>query len=764
MDSKQLKGDMCLGTLCAAFFFLCAGFLIVNPAVADDITVCPSGCDYTSIQAAINACSEGDTIYVGTRGRTIPETYNENIGIIKGVNVVSEGADTTATYTDDGYSTTVLERATLTIIHGSGSDSVVRIPGTTTSDVVLDGFTIENSSANDVFLIRVGSGSPIIKNNIIRNNTGAGHAGGISLQGGVGMEPGPAIENNLIHNVNGPGIANGPNSHAYIHHNEIRACIGDNGAGIGLYGYAYPTIENNIIFDNHRAGIGSVHNPDTGVAGLAAGGGTLTIPAIKGNTISNNYAGIRLERIPGDTGTIDVTIGDGSAGNDISGPWAAIRLDELTSATIENNNIHDHFLAGISLGRLMSATILDNEISHNQAGIEFDSGCLSATVENNRIHHHNRAGINNGHPTIGHPASGVDTLIVQRNNDIYSNGEAGICIEYAGSANTIQGNTIHDNGKAGVRVFEAASVTIQENTIYSNGRAGIGNVGGQSLVAVGNHIYDNGYGGIEIRAGAGTITGNIIEQNNHGGVAFKAPCAYEISNNAIYDNLRGGIHTGEQLTDGGGYTGAVGDAHLTIRKNRVYRNGQDGYGGGIDVRHAAGSICNNIVYKNHRAGIRFGDRIDEIINNTVVDNGGDDIGGGIIYDDLAGAVNDFPSGCAASDIPIKNNICALNEKAGITVKIYPDYACPVNRDHNLLSGNFGWDANPGCAGSPWESNPCKRQQLAGCSPNGNEIFADPLFVDKANDNYELQAGSAAIGAGDDGTDMGAYGGSDPMAW
>ncbi len=29
------------------------------------ITVCPSGCHYTSIQEAINAASEGDTIQVG---------------------------------------------------------------------------------------------------------------------------------------------------------------------------------------------------------------------------------------------------------------------------------------------------------------------------------------------------------------------------------------------------------------------------------------------------------------------------------------------------------------------------------------------------------------------------------------------------------------------------------------------------------------------------------------------------------------------------
>jgi hypothetical protein len=115
----------------------------------------------------------------------------------------------------------------------------------------------------------------------------------------------------------------------------------------------------------------------------------------------------------------------------------------------------------------------------------------------------------------------------------------------------------------------------------------------------------------------------------------------------------------------------------------------------------------------------------------------------------------------ADDIPIINNICANNEATGINVKICPG-DCPVNRDYNLLSANFGWDANPGCSGPLWESNPCRRQQLTGCEPNSNEMFQDPLFVDKANDNYRLHTDSPAKNAGDDGTDMGAYGGSDPI--
>jgi len=88
-----------------------------------------------------------------------------------------------------------------------------------------------------------------------------------------------------------------------------------------------------------------------------------------------------------------------------------------------------------------------------------------------------------------------------------------------------------------------------------------------------------------------------------------------------------------------------------------------------------------------------------------------------------------------------------------------------------LYSNFGWDSDPDCG---WPENPgkkCANQQYGGCgahfdfgqSPpvvleNPNDIMADPQFTDKDNDDYTLQSGSPAEDAGDDGTDLGAYGG------
>jgi parallel beta-helix repeat protein len=57
--------------------------ILVQSVGAATITVCPSGCDHTTIQAAVNAASPGDTIQVGDG------TYNENVDITKSLNIVS---------------------------------------------------------------------------------------------------------------------------------------------------------------------------------------------------------------------------------------------------------------------------------------------------------------------------------------------------------------------------------------------------------------------------------------------------------------------------------------------------------------------------------------------------------------------------------------------------------------------------------------------------------------------------------------------------
>ena len=57
----MLLSRVCMLTMVLMF----AAAIVCGTAGAATITVCSSGCDYTTIQAAVNAASAGDTIIVG---------------------------------------------------------------------------------------------------------------------------------------------------------------------------------------------------------------------------------------------------------------------------------------------------------------------------------------------------------------------------------------------------------------------------------------------------------------------------------------------------------------------------------------------------------------------------------------------------------------------------------------------------------------------------------------------------------------------------
>jgi parallel beta-helix repeat protein len=438
------------------------------------------------------------------------------------------------------------------------------------------------------------------------------------------------------------------------------------------------------------------------------------------------------------------------------------------------------------------------------------------------------------------------------NNLVYGNSEPGIVMVDTGSITdvaNIQNNDVYSNNQAGISVAGATYLNIADNTIRNNGQSGVGfnradiqviygkpvGVSSQPVTVTQNDIYGNGQGGIGVLdriTGPVTISLNNIHANL-GGVGVQNGCTLEITRNSIYNNLRGGVHSGTDLLDGGGFAGALGSAQLTVRQNKIYGNGLSEFGAGIDVRHASGVIHNNIVYRNLMGGIRFGAYIAEIKNNTVANNGQSETGGGISYDDLEGEVGDPPSGTLKDspnlpDPVIRNNISAFNVNAGLRVGVgslpedddetdgsaqraatrdedsgqscfvatamaadepvlEPSEDCPTNQS---LGGGYYWDYNllycnnETCDGSPEErgypdncgwpppyelgEEVCVTMNYAACPPlgltNHHHIIEDPMFVDMDADDYRLQAGSPAKGAGDDGTDMGAYGGSTPIDW
>ncbi len=185
--------------------------------------------DYSTIQAAINASQDGDTVL------TAEGTYQENINF-SGKNII-----VASRYIIDNDPSHILN----TIIDGSNpvqpdSASCVRIVSGEDSTAMLVGFTLTRGTGtkwvdeHGAGVYREGGGilitfsSPTIKNNLIINNE--------------------AIDRTGVTSAGGGGIRAG-DSNAHIYNNIIAGNKGRYGAGI-VWNYAAGEMKNNIIVNN----------------------------------------------------------------------------------------------------------------------------------------------------------------------------------------------------------------------------------------------------------------------------------------------------------------------------------------------------------------------------------------------------------------------------------------------------------------------------------------------------------------------------------
>jgi parallel beta-helix repeat protein len=221
-----------------------------------------SGNVYTTIQEAINAALDGDTVLVA------PGTYYENINFCgKAITVASQfiydhnPATIEATIIDGSYPFHPDSASVVTFVSGEGSNSI------------LQGFTITGGTGTSQWVPgkpqHLGGGiycsysSPTIINNLITGNHipdyGIPH---LESGGGIGCTwCSLTIANNLILNNScegAGGIFLGGDSSPKIINNTL---VGNSQDGIQIYWGTHPIISNNIITNSTGVGIWLYYSP-----------------------------------------------------------------------------------------------------------------------------------------------------------------------------------------------------------------------------------------------------------------------------------------------------------------------------------------------------------------------------------------------------------------------------------------------------------------------------------------------------------------------
>jgi len=224
-------------------------FLIFNNVIKAEIITVPDS--YSTIQAAINASSDFDTVLVSAG------FYQENIDF-NGKNIVL-----TSTYIIDQDSAIISS----TIIDGGQDGSVVIFENNENENAVIEGFTIQNGNGyfadpdgNGTFYTYGGGiyckgSNPIIKDLIITNNSGdEGGGGGIFLYEASPSIIGCFITSNTTDDVGGGLYAR--YSNVFILDTKFISNEADLGSGCYLRNESVPILTNVDFISNIAANSG----------------------------------------------------------------------------------------------------------------------------------------------------------------------------------------------------------------------------------------------------------------------------------------------------------------------------------------------------------------------------------------------------------------------------------------------------------------------------------------------------------------------------
>ena len=775
--------------------------LIFNNAIKAETINVPDS--YSTIQAAINASSDFDTVLVSAG------FYQENIDF-NGKNIVL-----TSTYIIDQDSAIISS----TIIDGGQDGSVVIFENNENENAIIEGFTIQNGNGyfadpdeNGTFYTYGGGiyckgSSPIIKDLIITNNSGdEGGGGGIFLYEASPSIIGCFITGNTTDDVGGGLYAR--YSNVSISDTKFISNEADLGSGCYLRNESIPTLTNvdfiSNIAANSGGGILLKDNADAImsnikiVSNIAEGlGGGIYLnnadPIIDYALVALNAGsaggGIYI-RNNSDPIFNHMTVAYNSSGFDDSGVYLRDDSNLLVSNSIFWENGESQFYFRDS-GDEVALTISYSLVQNDQDGVD----------QNNNGDLNWGSGMIEGDPYFCNGEAGDYT--VRENSNVLDGSSEGGLVGFLGAGcgpiNTgpvwyvselgndssdgsiesplasiqaaidvsVDGDTVRLFPGQYIEVFdfqskqivlESRSEELVNDSLVAQTIISAGPLGGSCIELVGvdaanveikNMTFSGGQsqigGGVYIENSTPRLSGIIIEKNSAevGGGLYLNQSNVELSNIKIYDNgsnFGGGIYA----------TGSVVKLmNVSIDSNLAY------WGAGIYSEDSNFDIENSELILNHayvEGGAIYQSGNSILISGTAVTgNIGLDFGGALVcYNGLLDIQNSTVAGNDA------NYGSALNlREAALTLK------------NSIFWGNgensfYVSGGNQSSMITIEYSNFYGGEEYLSSSSNtilnwgvGN-INADPLFCDPGENNFGLQENSICLTASDSSGLIGAF--------
>jgi uncharacterized repeat protein (TIGR01451 family) len=497
------------------------------PLAATTRQVCKSGCSYSTITAAVNASSSGDTIKVaqGTYNEAV-HVYNKSLTILGGYSGSDWDVQDPATY--------------VTVIEADIAAPAVKLVGPDGGTYIgtLDGFSVTggnpSSLGGGVFVSKYRA---TVSDNRIQNNS-ASSGGGISVSDATNV----VIRDNVIEDNTvsggGGGIRVQDSTVSIIGNEILDNAAANNGGGIHVIGGTV-TIDDNTIKRN---------------ISRQKGGGGIMVDGGSDFTISNNLVAWNRADLGG----------------------GGIRVED-SEGTIQSNDIKRNTTAHIGGGLTVydsQVDVDDNDFSLNTG--QKGGGGLQYTVNSTGLISNNRIVDNEG----GVDSRGGGIHFWRSSPQFVGNtvtgntaGTAGGGVHIEECSPLIQDNIITENYSGehggGVNVAVSSAPTLVGNTIGHNTASsrGGGIFGYDGAIQIdSNEIVDNQAptgGGIYLVSCPGfEITNNMIARNKAtvegGGIHLTSGNRGDIINNTLVNN---------NLAAGGEAINLSGNGSLRIANN-----------------------------------------------------------------------------------------------------------------------------------------------------------------------------------------------------